>query len=549
MRYYIFLLLVVLFAGPAFGQGENNEVIFKAMQDEMERTREQLVLPDQAKAFYVSYAVARSRDFEVTGSLGSVAKSAMSDWNTVCSAQLLMGDYNHTSDTRYVGQFPAMRSSSEVDYDMLRRTFWMLSDAVYKMSLQEDAAKKAYLQTNPLSPELAALPELTKAEPVEKIVEREKPFDVDLAKMEEMVKRVSAIFKEYKDIYNSSVSVYGTEIEFYKSTSEGVVLKQPSSYTSLSASCYVLTDDGVKIADSYSLLVATPEDLPSVEEVEKGVREFAEGLIALKNAPVLEEYYAGPILFEGSACSSLFIGNLLNQSGLFAYRPAIGDRRQVSTLENRLDRKIIDNRFTIKNYTSMKEYDGKDLLGAYDIDAEGVVPAAEMTLVDRGILKMFLNGRVPALKAPVSTGSSRFVPTGQSVAFVTAPGTIHIQVEDGTKPEKMKKALIKAAKEEGLDYAYIVRSLGQQTSRIYKVDVKDGSETQVRFPNFSSIDLSQLKRVREISNKEVVSNYILNQMTLSSLIYPSAMIVDDVEIDQLKTNKEKEPALTYPLQR
>ena len=233
---------------------------------------------------------------------------------------------------------------------------------------------------------------------------------------------------------------------------------------------------------------------------------------------------------------------------MFALRTPIG-QKQPQTLENRIDRKIIDNRLTVKNYTKLEKYNGVDLIGAYEIDADGVVPADEMTLVDHGILKMFLNGRIPTTMAPQSTGSSRFVPAGNGLLALTAPGTIHIQVEDGLKPEKMKKALIKAAKEEGLDYAYIVRSLGGLAARIYKVDVKDGSETQVRFGTVSAIKLANMKRMREISSKENVLNYVLNRQVLSSLIYPAAVLIDDVEINEVDPSKEKAPALTFPLQR
>lgn len=549
MRYYILLFLVILFAGPVAAQNETDEIIFKAMQDEMRRSQEQLVLPDMEKPFYISYSVARSRQFEVAGVLGGIINSSVSDWGTVCGAQLLLGDYQHTSDTRYVGQSSRIGSASELNYDMLRRSFWLLSDAVYKYALQEDAAKKSYLKTNPLSPEIAALPELTKADPIKKIVERKKAFNIDQEKWEKIVSEVSAIFKEYKDIYNSSVAVVGTEIDFYKQTSEGVILKQPMSYVSFYASGYVLTEDGVKINDSYSVLAATPDDLPSLEELKKGVRAFAEDLLKLKSVPVIDEYYSGPVLFEGAASSSIFTGSLLHQGGLFALRPQLGQKQQPQTLENRIGRKIIDSRLTVKNYTTLDKYNGVDLLGAYEIDAEGVVPAKEMTLVENGILKMFLNGRIPTLKAPKSTGSSRFLATGSDIVYVTAPGTIHIQVDKGMKQEKMKKALIKAAKEEGLDYAYIVRDFGGLASHIYKVDVKDGSETQVRFGTVGGINLSKMKRMLQISSKENVSNYILNRQTLSSLIYPASILIEDVEINENKPSKEKTPALTFPLQR
>ena len=209
----------------------------------------------------------------------------------------------------------------------------------------------------------------------------------------------------------------------------------------------------------------------------------------------------------------------------------------------------MDNRLTVKNYSTLDKYNGVPLLGAYEIDAEGVVPAKEMTLVDKGILRQMLNGRIPSLKTPHSTGSSRFVMTGQDIVYVTAPGTIHIEVDKGTKQDKMKKALIKAAKDEGLDYAYIVRSMAGTASRIYKVDVKDGSETQVRFGDVSAINLSKIKRVLDISSKENVSNYILNRQVLSSLIYPASILIEDVEINKSEPKKEKEPVLKFPLQR
>ena len=113
----------------------------------------------------------------------------------------------------------------------------------------------------------------------------------------------------------------------------------------------------------------------------------------------------------------------------------------------------------------------------------------------------------------------------------------------------MKKALIKAAKEEGLDYAYIVRRISGIGSLLYRVNVKDGSETLTRTADISAITLPKIKRVLEISNKENVSNYILNNDVLSSLIYPSAILIEDVEIGKLPVKAEKAPVLTYPLQR
>ena len=105
-------------------------------------------------------------------------------------------------------------------------------------------------------------------------------------------------------------------MEVYKSTTDGVVLKEPLRYASLVASAYVMTEDGVRIDDAFSVLVARPDDLPSLDELKKGVKAFADNLIKLKNAPAITEYYAGPVLFEDGACSSVFISNFLKRGAL-----------------------------------------------------------------------------------------------------------------------------------------------------------------------------------------------------------------------------------------
>jgi len=541
-------LVFFLLAGPVVAQSEEDRVIFKAMQDELQRNKAELALPGMDKPFYLSYSFGMYRQFEVIGVLGAITNSLELPWRGIGSTQLLLGDYAHTSDSRYVGQFYKVGMPGEADYDMIRRNFWLVSDVAYKMALREAAGKEAALKANPQTPEEAALPDLVRAEPITKIVESKVPYEIDLKAWENVIRELSAIFKGYKEIYNSSVGISGLDMAVYKQTSEDVTMKQPVSYANLFAQGYVTTEEGVRIGDALSILVARPQDMPSLEDLKRKVTAFAEGLIKLKNAPVVDEFYSGPVLFEDGASSGIFVNNLLNQGGLFAYRKAVGQPAG-RTLEGRIGRKIVDNRLTVKNYTSLDKYNGTPLLGAYEIDAEGVVPEKEMTLVDKGILRRMLNGRVPSLKTPFSTGSSRFVMSGSDIVYVTAPGTIHIQVDKGTKQDKMKKALIKAAKDEGLDYAYIVRGLAGPASRIYKVDVKDGSETQVRFGDVSAINLAKMKRVLDISSKENVSNYILNRQVLSSLIYPASVLIEDVEINKSEPKKEKEPVLKFPLQR
>ncbi len=550
MKHYILLFTIFLFVGSVMAQSNKDEVILGAMQDELDRNMKELALPGMGKPFYLSYTLGMSRQFEVMGVLGALTSSYEQPSRGIGTIQLLLGDYNRTSDSRYVGQFPKVGMPAEADYNQIRTNFWLGTDAAYKYALQEAAGKAAALKANPLPEDEAKLPDLVKAEPITKIVTDKIPYVIDMSVLKDKVRELSAIFKDYKEIFNSSVAIGGFDMDVYKKTSEGVTFKEPVGYVNLIAQGTIRTKEGVKITDAYVVTVARPQNLPSMEDMKKSIKNFADNLMKLKEAPEVQEFYSGPILFEEGASSAVFVGNLLNQSGLFAYRkPLSGQSQPFKTIEGRIGKKIVDTRVSVKHYSTLDKYNGTPLLGAYQIDAEGVVPEKELTLVENGIFKNMLNGRVPALKSAGSTGNSRFILTNSDLVYVTAPGTIHIQVDKGLKPDKMKKALIKAAKEEGLDYAYIVRKIAGPASLIYKVNVKDGSETQVRFGDLSAINLAKIKRVLEISAKENVSNYVLNRQVLSSLIYPSSILIEDAEISKSSVKPEKEPALQFPLQR
>ena len=61
------------------------------------------------------------------------------------------------------------------------------------------------------------------------------------------------------------------------------------------------------------------------------------------------------------------------------------------------------------------------------------------------------------------------------------------------------------------------------------------------------ITLSHLRRLSAISNKENVANYLLDEEVMSSIIYPSALLLEDIEIKKAEVKKESEPALRFPV--
>ena len=536
MRYTI-LLLLLFSVGILRAQTQDDVTIFTAMGDEQARTKE-LMLPMANKPFYVSYALSISRQFSVEATLGSVLSSINLPLHLMGSAQVLVGDYKRTSDLHHMGHFLRVDIGGEVDYNAIRFGFWMASDQGYKMALQDYSAKKAYLDANPY--ELADnLPDLLPTPSVEKLIHEKPPYISGISEIENVVRELSAVFKNYKEVIGSSVSLQGNEMTFYKLTTEQVAIKQPLDFVELYVEGTVVTKEGEYIRDSYILLAPSVSALPSLEHLKQLVSGFAQRLMDLKNAEVLPEDYSGPVLFENEAVRQILVENLLGNNGGLC----------TTSFEDKIGKKLLDPRLSVVNYSSMAEYMNLPLLGNYTVDAEGVIPEEEMLLVEKGVLKKVLNGRIPTEKVRYTTGSSRFIPARGDVVYVTAPGTLHVKADGGLKPEAMRKALLKAAKEAKSDYAYIVRRLAGSASLLYRVDVKTGTETQVRFGKVAPVNMSKLKNIREICSQEKVHNLLLDKGALVSVIYPSSMLLNNMDISVMDVPKRKLPVLKNPLQK
>lgn len=548
MRRNLLILFLLVSIGICRAQKPEDVTIFTAMNDEQLRSLDRLALPMMSKPFYIAYTINASRQYSVKASLGAVISSIELPYSLIGSAALLIGDYNQNSDSRYVGQFLSRKLGGEPDYNEIRRGFWSCSDEAYKLSLEENAAKKSYLEANPYE-KTEGLPDLMPVKGLEKLVELRRPYEFDIQASENLVRELSGIFKNYPEIIGSEVSLQGCDMMFYKLTTENVIMKQPLTFVELYVQGSVMTSQGEVIRDSYLRLFPDPQALPEQEKLRKSVIDFAEGLKRLKEVEVVEEDYSGPVLFEDEAVKAVFVGNLLGDEGICAHRPSIAAEEVKATLEGKIGKKVLDSRLTVKNYSTKPEFNGLPLIGAYEIDAEGVLPADEEVLIEKGIVKKMLNGQIPTEKVRYSTGSARFLPVRTDVIYVTAPGTLEISTEKGLKPEAMKKALLKAAKERKLEYAYIVRKLSGEASLIYRVDVKSGEETQVRFGKVSPLNWSKLKNIAEISSGSNAYNFYMNNRALVSMICPSAFLMQNMDITRMKTQRAKQPVLKYPLQR
>src|SRR5262249_47669620 len=139
---------------------------------------------------------------------------------------------------------------------------------------------------------------------------------------------------------------------------------------------------------------------------------------------------------------------------------------------------------------AMKEFQGKSLIGNYDIDSEGV-KAQAVPVIEKGILTHYLLGRQPIRDFPESNGHGRAgaaSPPGPNI------GVLLVKSSDPQSPAALKKRVMEIVSNQGLPYGYRVETLGGLTPRLlYRVYAKDGHEELVRGANFNELDLRAMR--------------------------------------------------------
>lgn len=525
----------------------SEELLYKAMSDEMNRNKDELELNNQGKPFYIAYSYNKSSRLFISGSLGGLIANYYAPVSAMGTVELYLGDNKTTSDLQYRGNFGGYRVPIDADYDALRYHFWLASDISYKGALKARSVKESRLRNEVKTAEEAELNDFERLPSEVTAIYPDKNYEANKSEWEKNIKELSAEFKNYSELYNTLVKVETVSGVIYKISTDGVKIRQPYSYMKLTANASILAVDGSEITDSWGISKILPSEIPQLEEIKKQLKSFSETLIKLSKCEIIKEYYSGPVLMEGGACSSLFTANLIQDKGLLASRqPASGG---VNSLILEFGKKVIDSRITIKNFTSLQEYNKTPLYGHYTIDAQGFPSKNDVTLIDKGIFAGLLNGRVPTVQAKTSTGSSRYGYSTFELNYYLAPGTIHISIDKGTKQEKMKDALIQAAKKANKNCAYIIRKFSGRSSHIFRVDLKSGAETMIRISDLSQLGLDVLNNVLEISSKENVSNYFHDGKIPCSLICPSSILLKNVELRSVKSPIQKIPDLVYPLKR
>ncbi|MDR2847469.1 MAG: hypothetical protein LBV39_00025 [Bacteroidales bacterium] len=534
----------------ASAQSLRNDVILKAMGDELQRNTDSLQLTGRETPFFIQYAVQRGRIFQVQATLGAL--TGVNDFQLGnMSVQTLVGNYqmsniNHTSPDYRAG---SAVDSSPIDdnYREIRRRLWLLTDQAYKRAIETYSNKMAAIKRQNLPADVLELPDFTNL-PATSCLQSAPVMNFEQEYWKKTALECSAVLKKYPDIYDSNVGIEVYSGDIYSFNSEGTQLTHPVRLIAVVVNAYTKSSDGEELSDKLSWYGRTKDELPSAKQITEAVNTMAANLLSVSAAPLMEESYTGPVMLEGEVLASAMTAGLLSQqTGLIAYRTPITSGGIQKSMEDRLHLKILSADVSIKSVPQMESYQGRPLIGSYRMDAEGVAPS-ELLLVENGMLRTLMCDRVPKKKIKTPTGNRVYTYQPLGISSLTSPGVLLIQTSQGLPPAELKEKLIHSAKEEGLSYAYIIRCQPNgRNAVLYKVQTADGSESPVRAGALAGIGLNRLKRALGASNQVEVANMMVGNVPLS-VVYPQAMVVEEVEIEKRNLqNTTKLPTVSNPL--
>ncbi len=562
---------------------EADDLVLKAMRDEMDRSRQLKVVSGGDPPYFISYGLTEADTYRTAAQLGAVILASRNRFRSP-SIEVRVGSYefDHTGHI-FSGAFTGSRFDSDawpLDdlYGPLREALWLSTDRAFKAGLESIGRKRGAL--NNAAPSTEKLADYSPA-PAVKSLQKINPKKVDEARWSAMAARLSAAFQGLPEIQNSSVDVQVLEGVTYLLNSEGATLRYPDSLGTVTAKVEGQAPDGMFVRDAVSFQSLEIDKLPAEADLRKGMTGIADNLRALLQAPA-GEAFSGPVLFEPQAAAQL-LAQLLGDNLRFPRKPLAEPGRPVSflpsELETKLGSRILPDWIDVVDDPKQTSWKGQPLVGFYEFDLEGV-PAQTVSVIEKGVLKNILTTRQPVKGFNASNGHARL--PGSYGARSAAISNLFIKASQTTPLAKLRQQMMDLCKQRGKSYGMLVRKLnypfsagggdlqslaqGSQQSGgsvrpvsppvlIYRV-YADGREELVRGLRFRGLSTRMLRDVLGASEETALFEYINNAAPLALLgaggflaptsVISPALLFEEMELELPQEQLPKRPLVSPP---
>lgn len=517
-------------------QAATSDTVLRAMHTELERSKSRLKLEDVAAPYYIEYRVIDLDEYSAEAAFGALRTNVGSRFRFL-RVVVRIGDYKQDS---YFHQGEGSFNFMPLDDDIvaLRHQLWLASDAAYKAAAQSLTAKQAQLKQLTVD---QPLDDFAHATPVQSIGPLAK-LDFDPQPYTKMLQDASALYKSDPQIESFGAGLKFQAVNRYYVNSEGAVVRSGQSLYEMNIGCSTQAADAMRLNRDNGFEVASLKELPSANEFVDRAAKLAGALKDLRDAPVVDEEYRGPVLFSADASTTVF-AELVGEN-ILGRKPELGkNERTTGGFASSYKSRVLPDFISVVDDPTVSSYHGQSLLGHYEIDDEGV-PAQSVTVVEKGNLVNYVIGREPIRDFPVSNGHGRARipsnPPGPSL------GNLIVSAAQPVAPAELKKKLLEICKQRDLAFCYYVETFGPKlTPRLlYRVWTKDGHEELVRGGSFGDLDTRALRSDLVAAGDDFyVDNHPLN---IPHAIVAPSILFDELEVKRANVNKEKLPEYPAP---
>ena len=557
------LLRAAALAGVFWGvlaQAEESAVM-AAMQRELARSM--AVLGQQEiPPYFLSYEITQQESVVVSAEFGALTHSDRRRGRYL-DVDLRVGDHELDNTRQLRGATPSFRRGvvlmpSEDDAEAIRAGLWNATNTRYRRAVERFTKVKSDVELKVDAEDQSD--DFSREEPERQAGEAAAPDPpsvdlVDVADWERKVRRYSAPFAAYGDIYNAVASLSAvTETRWFVS-SEGAEVRTSETRFRLAIRAQTKADDGMVLPRYESFAAFRSEGLPSEETVLRTVAGMIEDLAALRRAPVVDPY-AGPAILSGRA-SGVFFHEILGHR-VEGHRQKRVDAGQ--TFKKKINERVLPEGFSVRFDPTLRSLGETDLAGAYDFDNEGV-RARPVTVIEDGILKGFLMSRTPIEGHSASNGHGR-----KQVGYrpVARQSNLIIESAQSVSQQALEAQLLAMVEEQGKPFGLLFEDIQGGvtfTSRslpnafnvepvmVYRL-YPDGRRELVRGVDIVGTPLTALSRVVAADAEVAVFNGTCGAESgeVPVAAVSPGILVAQIEVQKKRKSQERTPLLAAPFE-
>ena len=530
-----FLLFCAFLTSFAWAAKLPDNVYFKAMHDEMQRSMKKLHLKGSPNPYYILYHLEeRQYDFGASASLGTLYQSHQ-EWSPWLNASVLLASGDDRDDSFGVKENEEnIQGTTSKSYEGIRTSLWGLTNRAYLQASDFYEKKQSYKRQKGAETDLPHLVPQKQGTYQEELPVF-KPLPQEMA--QEIVKRLSAKGKEVPGMEDFSVSLTKFSVNHYLLNNLGSFAQYNVQYIDIDWEVSFRTKAGFKWKFQDSVYFSA--DAENWEELaEKKVDELLQRIKQEYNAPKGSSFL-GPVLLMPSAAADLWKDVFMNNASNFGTLITVDGKEEISgSFKNKVGKRVLSNVVNVYDRPRLKTYQGQVLFGFLPIDDEGVA-TQELTLVEDGFLREIPLSSRPFKKGAKSNGHGRFL-KGALQEHLT---NIVVEARHPLSMEQLEQQLRQECRAVDLEYCYIIHSLNPDSEGAWeRIYTEDGHKEMVTGLQLESgLSNRSLRDIRAAGTEKIVRNIDWTQ----SIITP-ALLLEEMELKESDRKPDRKSFVPKP---